>query len=756
MRLERVTASMFWKSFLHSITRLSRIILGWSIVLMVCNPCVFSQSLKIRISAGHENGTYYPLAESLQAIFERGSPNSVVSVQSSAGSVENAEKILNGSADLAFIQNDVAFCFREGVGMFETSHDCLTGIASLYTETVHILVFNCDDIRSISDLKGKIVSIGEENSGTQFNAQHILTIHGIGLSDIKKRNLSLDDILSYGVSAPVDAAFLTAGVPTVSVVQAIRRSGGRLLSIDDQYIKKLKEKYPYYCSSSIEPNTYIEQPYGVKGVGIRALLAAHKDMNPVLVYRLLDILFNEGSLELLKNKLSIAGNISRASALTGMSVYLHRGARQYYREHGMIESSWYSNLLWIIIFIPIVIFIFLLTGPLFFKGKRFPGNRRSAGLGLSFFHWLKRHKYSLGLLFILSLLLLDARIIQHVETQYEMKQPGAVLQDYYDIKDTLVWLYVLSGCGYNEQRFPQTLVGKVAAATLPFIGFGGLIALGGVFVSDKIIKKLQGVKGMEPSECKDHIIICGWNERAPGIVKNLTNEQAADCNKIVILAPNGDNPDFIMENRLDDKYAGYVNGKATVRSDLDKANFLTAKTALILSNPANPHCDDTTVLSVLAIEKYCDELIRSGKRKSSIYTIAELMNPENRIHLENAECDEIISTRDISEKLIVHSAMNQGLSRFISEILTFSETNEVYSREIASNSKLKGNTFDEISSLLRERDTMLMAIQIEENTSKGRTYRIMTNPVGEDKNYQAREGDKLLILAENGNKLKGI
>lgn len=262
---------------------------------------------------------------------------------------------------------------------------------------------------------------------------------------------------------------------------------------------------------------------------------------------------------------------------------------------------------------------------------------------------------------------------------------------------------------------------------------------------------------MEAFNCCDHIIICGWNDYVAGIIKGLTDSQAIERKQVIILSPQGENNKFVTIHHLDEKYVGYVNGKASNREDLDRANIQRAKAALAVADYNNSHSDEITILTILSIERYSDKLLVQGKRKKSIYTIAELIDPNNAIHLENAKCDEIISTRDISQKLMVHSALNQGLSRFLSDILTFNESNEIYSISITKKNNLIGKNFDEAHHYLRTLDITLLAIQSATNNDvSGKKIKMISNPVEQEKLYKIQENDRLLVLAKSGKILSKV
>src|SRR5690606_4934969 len=72
-------------------------------------------------------------------------------------------------------------------------------------------------IKSFEDLKGKKVSIGAPGSGVYANAEQLLEIHGLSLSDIQVQNLDFGESTDGLQTGQIDAAFVTAGYPTAAV-----------------------------------------------------------------------------------------------------------------------------------------------------------------------------------------------------------------------------------------------------------------------------------------------------------------------------------------------------------------------------------------------------------------------------------------------------------------------------------------------------------------------------------------------------------
>src|SRR5699024_11629097 len=97
---------------------------------------------------------------------------------STAATVANAQKIGDGDYQLAFIQNDIAYYAVNGETLedFEgNTVDNMAGMVSLYPEDIQIVTTADSGVESIDDLEGKKVAVGDQGSGTEANANQILS-----------------------------------------------------------------------------------------------------------------------------------------------------------------------------------------------------------------------------------------------------------------------------------------------------------------------------------------------------------------------------------------------------------------------------------------------------------------------------------------------------------------------------------------------------------------------------------------------------
>ena len=108
-------------------------------------------------------------------------------VEASKGSVDNVEAIRAGRLETGFAQSDVAYGAYAGTGVFMDQPPLagLRALASLYLESIHIVVTPSSGINGVADLRGRRVSLDAEGSGTIVDARLILEGFGLTPADLQ-------------------------------------------------------------------------------------------------------------------------------------------------------------------------------------------------------------------------------------------------------------------------------------------------------------------------------------------------------------------------------------------------------------------------------------------------------------------------------------------------------------------------------------------------------------------------------------------
>ncbi len=223
----------------------------------------------------------------------------------------------------------------------------------------------------------------------------------------------------------------------------------------------------------------------------------------------------------------------------------------------------------------------------------------------------------------------------------------------------------------------------------------------------------------------DHILLCGCVKQSAQIVDQLFAPDLKEHSPVVMISPD------VEEAPRDYPLLTVIRGDPTETAVLEQANAREARAAIVLANhDTDPSSADArSLLIALAIETLQPE----------IYSCVEVLNPQNAIHFQRANVDEVISVTDIGNSLIVQAALNPGISRFISGILTFGDGQELY--RIPAPAPFIGRTFLELSEwLITEHNMVLVGTCSSDSDSSDRSN------LGQ---CRFSEGDMVFVLAED-------
>ena len=288
----------------------------------------------LAFTTGGEQGTYYRFGQVLASkISEKTSTK--LNIVSSGGSQENINAIQNGSALIGFAQTDVLAAAWEGTRLFDKKADKITVIAELYKEQVQIITMD-PSLRSVSDLKGKNVSIGASGSGVYFNAIDILNAYGLTEKDISPSYQSFGDSVSALQSGKIDAAFVVAGAPTSAVSGLAATTDIYLISLDDEHISKLMAASPHYSKAVISSRTY-NTASDIRTVAVGAVLVASKEASEQDVYNIISGIYE--NLEAITKVHSKGAELDLQSAAGVTSAPYHPGAAKYFAEKGIVVPT---------------------------------------------------------------------------------------------------------------------------------------------------------------------------------------------------------------------------------------------------------------------------------------------------------------------------------------------------------------------------------------------------------------------------------
>lgn len=291
----------------------------------------------ISISTGATSGTYYPLGTAIASVWTNAGIGLNVTAESTGGSVENARLLGKKQTEVGFVESLVADYALNGKEWFKDQKiDNIRGLVSLYPNTIQKVVKTKSGIKSYADLKGKKVAVGVQGGSTPFNVQAVLEAYGLTMNDIKPQYLAFGPAMELLKDDQVDAVVVDAGYPNSTIIDVSTQHQVKILSIDPDKVKKIKEKYPFFSDVVVIPKgTYKGIDEDITTTGSLATLCVRADLPEDMVYKMTKTLFEKkDDIAKVHEK---GKSINLKTAVNGISIPLHPGAEKYYKEQGILK-----------------------------------------------------------------------------------------------------------------------------------------------------------------------------------------------------------------------------------------------------------------------------------------------------------------------------------------------------------------------------------------------------------------------------------
>ena len=289
----------------------------------------------ISIGTGSVMGVYYPLGGAIATLITNEVDGYSCSAESTGGAVENATLIMEGGLDLGFVAASTLYDAQNGLNSFagKDTDKCLA-LFSFFPEVVQIISTD-ENIKSVEDLRGKRVAVGQVGSGTEVMARTILELYGMTYEDIKADYLGFSDAASGMKDNTVDAAFTWAGIPTASVQELGTTHGISIVNFTDTELEKLMKVSSYCVPAKVTKEHYSSLYAEAQTFSIPAIVCASADMSEEFVYNLMVEIFN--NLDTFAQTHERGGDLSLETALDGLSgAKLHPGAEKFFKEKGLL------------------------------------------------------------------------------------------------------------------------------------------------------------------------------------------------------------------------------------------------------------------------------------------------------------------------------------------------------------------------------------------------------------------------------------
>lgn len=306
------------------------------LALAVSAGAAAAQDKQLRIGGSGVGGTFYVMASAIAHLVDQHIAGYSATALPAAGSPENIRKLKLDQIDLAMIVPDAGYYAHKGEGPFKSQpYPELRTVTNTYSAPFMIATLADSGIKSIADIKGKSLGVGNPGGLEHFYADVVLQAYGFGLKDVNAKPMAIGDRTKALGDSNIDAAVFLVGVTSAVVKELTTLHDVRFLPLSDKAMTKITNEHPFYSAGAIPKDTFKGQMEPVSAIYVVNPLVTRANMPESFIYQLTKLMFEKKD-ELVKMQ-PLAAELDPMKGCKNVPAPLHPGAERYFREVGCLK-----------------------------------------------------------------------------------------------------------------------------------------------------------------------------------------------------------------------------------------------------------------------------------------------------------------------------------------------------------------------------------------------------------------------------------
>ena len=289
---------------------------------------------QMTIGTASMGGAYYPIGTGIAEIVTKYVSGVKVTAEVTGGSTENPRLVGSGETDIGICNANHAYQARAGQAPFKKKFDILA-IGGLHGSVLHIVTLDRTGVNAVPDMKGKKIAAGPAGGGSVQMIKSVFSVYDeIAFEDVTPSYVSYSDGVTALKDGNVDAALIGAGYPAAAVLELGATEKVKFVTISEEKLAALHERYPYYKGVSIPKSVY-KTDADVRVMGVSNVLVVNANMDEQTAYEITKAVY--AHLDELAQYHAAVKKVDIEDAANVAGVPLHPGAMKYFKEQGLIK-----------------------------------------------------------------------------------------------------------------------------------------------------------------------------------------------------------------------------------------------------------------------------------------------------------------------------------------------------------------------------------------------------------------------------------
>ncbi len=292
----------------------------------------FAQELKMM--TGPMGGAWYPLGGAISDALQKQIPGVTLSVMPGGG-IANVEALEMGKCDIGFSNSNTAVDGLYGRLPFKKKMENMRQLANLYAQYFQMVVGEASGIKSVADLKGKILSCDRKGLTGELLTQQVLQVYGLSYNDLAKiHHVGYSDGVSLMKDGHAHALTLITTIPSSAILDLAADRKVRLLSLSEDKVTALQKINSGNLKRVIPKGTYPGVDYEVVGVGAFTHLVISAKLSEDLVYKITKTIAT--NLPRFADVVKDMKGVTPKDLAFDLGIPYHPGALKYLKEVGAL------------------------------------------------------------------------------------------------------------------------------------------------------------------------------------------------------------------------------------------------------------------------------------------------------------------------------------------------------------------------------------------------------------------------------------
>jgi TRAP transporter TAXI family solute receptor len=294
-----------------------------------------AEKTRIAVGGNGVGGVYYLYSGAVSTIINSKVANAQATVEVCPGSsVEHVTRMQLNDLQIGPAMNDVVFQAVNGIGdRFKEPQTKIRTLFTMYPAELQGATLESLNIKTVDDLIGKRISIGNPGTGTSVMCSAIFEALGIDEKSMKIQNLNWNEGANAVRNDTLDVQFAAMSAPAPYIMDMAATHKVALINFSDEELSKIQAKYEYYAPITIKAGTYQGVDTETKTVGIWNSYVATADLSEELAYQITKAVHE--NIPELKKVYAAADWLTPENTMKYAVAPLHPGAVKYYQEKGV-------------------------------------------------------------------------------------------------------------------------------------------------------------------------------------------------------------------------------------------------------------------------------------------------------------------------------------------------------------------------------------------------------------------------------------